>query len=833
MNECHKKNNQACRFRYNIFFTLCAFIIAFSTSSSVFSSIVFPKNSFPEIIQNISKAEDRNFIDGTKKNDSTNSFEMYNAENNVKTFFYNDRVVFEQTKKIHWEMRLQQYGYADSSAKALIDARFVSPEISKNTVTYQHDEKITQWFINSDLGMEHGIRLTSPPVEVGGSVSSKLLVFNFSVSGSVDFVQRDADIAITDRDGNVLFWYHNLIAFDENNQSLPVTMRVKEDGLSILVDASSATYPIYVDPLFATEKKLKGEDEADLFGYSVTTSEDTIVVGAPGRSNVGTTDGLVYVYRKNSSGRNIWGKIKNLSASISVDGSGFGKAVALDASIIAVGAPNENSGAGAVYVFYRDEGGVQNWGQVKRIVSSDIAAGDFFGASVSLSGGMLVVGAPAESGSGAVYVFDVYENGINNWGEIKKITPVSPVISGRFGASVHLDAETLVVGAPGEGENTGAAYVFYGAEDTVDVLANIGAWGQVASLTASSVAVNAEFGQAVSIYFDDIVVGAPFNLNDESGSKFGSAYIFNRDQGGVDNWGQTTKLTGDSTSISDNFGFTVSLHQTHVAVGANKEGGNGKIYGAAYIFEQDKNAPASWPLLKKHLSSEVESLDTSVNNLFSGAGDASLYGVSVDISGDTFVVGGSENVSLGSGSENVSLGSGSAYIYATSVDLALSGIQPSATDINEWVTYNFTITNNDINYSATGAVFKASFSSSFSVDNASSSVDSCTISTDIICNLGSIQKNTSDVTIQIQGNVTSFGLYSVRATVEADQSDAVPENNTMAFEAVLKDTRGINNSVDLVGCSLSSSNSFDITLLLLVVFSFVALMKRKSDVSLF
>ena len=52
-----------------------------------------------------------------------------------------------------------------------------------------------------------------------------------------------------------------------------------------------------------------------------------------------------------------------------------------------VGAPEEGGiVAGAAYIFERDEGGSDNWGEVTKLTASDGAADDFFGETVAISG---------------------------------------------------------------------------------------------------------------------------------------------------------------------------------------------------------------------------------------------------------------------------------------------------------------------------------------------------------------------------------------------------------------------------------------------------------------
>ncbi|MBN1346965.1 MAG: FG-GAP repeat protein, partial [Phycisphaerae bacterium] len=62
---------------------------------------------------------------------------------------------------------------------------------------------------------------------------------------------------------------------------------------------------------------------------------------------------------------------------------------------------------------------------------------------------------------------------------------------------------------------------------------------QLAKLTASDGADGDIFGVSVSISGDTVVIGAPRNA--DAGSYSGSAYVFQRDQGGADNWGQVAK----------------------------------------------------------------------------------------------------------------------------------------------------------------------------------------------------------------------------------------------------------------------------------------------------
>ena len=115
----------------------------------------------------------------------------------------------------------------------------------------------------------------------------------------------------------------------------------------------------------------------------------------------------------------------------------------ISGDILTVGAygnDDNGSAAGAVYNFYRNEGGQNNWGFVKKLYSSDIEFFDNFGYSVAVDGDTLVVGAQSESEigffAGAAYIFEKNQGGADNWGEVMKLTASDAGAEDFFGSSV-------------------------------------------------------------------------------------------------------------------------------------------------------------------------------------------------------------------------------------------------------------------------------------------------------------------------------------------------------------------------------------------------------------
>jgi hypothetical protein len=151
-----------------------------------------------------------------------------------------------------------------------------------------------------------------------------------------------------------------------------------------------------------------GGAQGDLFGGSVSIDGDTAVILATGDDDAGSAAGAAHVYR-NVDGR--WARIAILTSGDPQTNEWYGGNVRISDRTIVVGATgNDDLGpsSGSAYVF-REVNGV--WIQASKLLASDGAAGDFFGAGVSVSGDRAVIGARFRDDlgpeSGAAYVFDL------------------------------------------------------------------------------------------------------------------------------------------------------------------------------------------------------------------------------------------------------------------------------------------------------------------------------------------------------------------------------------------------------------------------------------------
>ncbi|MCH7488604.1 MAG: FG-GAP repeat protein [Chloroflexi bacterium] len=385
--------------------------------------------------------------------------------------------------------------------------------------------------------------------------------------------------------------------------------------------------------LLSEVKKLLASDAQaqDSFGLSVAVSGDTAVVGAWGEDAGGGDAGAAYIYKHNSGGADNWGQVKKLTASDAQADDNFGISVAVSGDIAVVGAQGEDAGgsnAGAAYVFQRDQGGANNWGELTKLTASDAQAFDFFGTSVAASGDIVVVGARFEdaggSGAGAAYVFQRDQGGTGNWGQVKKLTASDAQAGDFFGSSVAVSGDTAVVGAWFEdagGSDAGAAYVFQRDQGGANN------WGEVKKLLASDAQDFDQFGYSVAVSGDTAVIGARWE--DAGGAYAGAAYVFQRDGGGTNNWGEVKKLTASDAQTGDQFGTSVAVSGDTAVVGADLEDvGNPQSNfnaGAVYTLQRDQGGADNWGQVTKLTASDAQFFD--------------FFGGSVAVSGDTVIVG--------------------------------------------------------------------------------------------------------------------------------------------------------------------------------------------------
>ena len=356
--------------------------------------------------------------------------------------------------------------------------------------------------------------------------------------------------------------------------------------------------------------KSSNSDSGDFFGSSVAISGNFVVVGATGEAssatgvngnqadNSATFAGAAYVFVRSGSGT--WSQQAYLKASNTGSFDIFGGSVAIDGDTVVIGAEREDSiatgvdgdqndntaaDAGAAYVFVR--GGAGNWTQDAYLKASNTNGGDLFGKSLAISGDTVVVGASLEaseatgvdgdqsdnsaSQAGAAYVFA--RDAAGNWTQQAYLKASTTEAGDLFGESLAAAGDIVVVGARAEDSNAsgvngdqtsnaassaGAAYVF--------VRDGTGAWAQQSYLKASNTDAGDEFGTAVAIAGNTVLVSARFedsnatnvdgDQSDNSASAAGAVYVFDA---AFTVGGTVTGLSGTGVVLQNNGGDNLAI----------------------------------------------------------------------------------------------------------------------------------------------------------------------------------------------------------------------------------------------------------------------------------
>jgi hypothetical protein len=535
----------------------------------------------------------------------------------------------------------------------------VSPVASSDRVSYARGA-MREWWANGPLGLEQGFDIARRPTGSGA------LTLSLAVSGSVRLEH-----------GAVLLpgglRYAGLRATDARGRSVRAWLRVRDGGILLRVADRGARYPLRIDPTVQQAELRPSDgvgangDNSDEFGYSVATSGNTVVVGAPYHAaNSQAFSGAVYVFQMPAAGWASATQTAELTDS-ALGGKvelGYSVAISSDGHTIAAGAP-----AGSEV--FRDPNGVGTQGTVDVFTTTgawaststpnarltvagspttEASGGGELGWSVAISGTTIVAGAPYDPVStqtGQAYVFDEPGGGWSGpqtQAAVLTASPLSTTGSGedQFGWSVGISDNTIVVGAPAYAgasmQDQGAAYVFTGPWS--------GSQTQTAMLTASDPSGNDLFGTAVAVSGNMVVAGA-YNHQVGSSPTQGAAYVFVMPTAGPwMNATQTAELTASDDQSGDELGYSVAISGDTIVAGARqREIGSDVGRGAAYVYTQ----PAGGWATTSAFAAELTASDgDTVDNL----------GDSVAVSGTTIVAGAPRH-----DAESTTADFGAAYVF--------------------------------------------------------------------------------------------------------------------------------------------------------------------------
>jgi len=294
------------------------------------------------------------------------------------------------------------------------------------------------------------------------------------------------------------------------------------------------------------------------FGYSVATSDQRVVVGAPGRA---TNTGAVYVYEKGTD----WDYAEELLAPEYTEGDRFGEVLVAtkDLGILIVSAKSKETIAeagdstvkntGKVFVYYHDGTGYNLIQTIDETVVTSLGNNDLFGSSMGISnnGDTLVIGAPlgdvTEVNQGTVYVFERQTQGDSTVGYALKETIISPSIQNgeQFGHKIAVNPDGTSFAVSSASGSNDKTTTFDNKTTTFDAYStnfidNVTGTGSVYTFTklgsdfvfgqklsSNDLQTNDGFGSGLAYSTTSLYVGAPyFELED---SKTGMLFVYQKE----------------------------------------------------------------------------------------------------------------------------------------------------------------------------------------------------------------------------------------------------------------------------------------------------------------
>lgn len=338
------------------------------------------------------------------------------------------------------------------------------------------------------------------------------------------------------------------------------------------------------------EQKLvaaRGEP-GDIFGYSVAIAKnaDVVIIGACKDNDTDDDAGAAYTYKYNPE-NSLWELQNKILAEDGSTNDYFGCSVSIseDGNTVIIGACRDDykkhaSGSAYIFQYHEDK---HLWKQKIRLNAFDLNSYDYFGYAVSISQDTAIIGAYGDddngqwSGSAYIYRYDDIED---KWLIDNKIMADDGATDDWFGASVSISGNIAVVGASYHdnvnGYNAGSAYLYVYDEINMQ-------WYQERQLLAKHGSQYDQFGFSVAISNNLIIVGTPTGENENNSN--GSAFIYKYPGPGKQLIQNKILAPNNDNELEDSwFGFTVAITDAYAIIGARFDDDNGKRSGSTHMY---------------------------------------------------------------------------------------------------------------------------------------------------------------------------------------------------------------------------------------------------------
>jgi hypothetical protein len=297
----------------------------------------------------------------------------------------------------------------------------------------------------------------------------------------------------------------------------------------------------------------------------------------------------------------------------------FGTAAAVDGPFALIGAYGDSNHHGAAYIETKT-GSI--WTETQKIIADDGLAGDEFGYRVAIQPDRIFVTAynatiGGNTAQGSAYVFEPVPG---SWTQVQKLTADDGAVFDNFGQAIAVDGDVLVIGA------NGATIGDQGAQGAAYVFVNDGtSWTQRQKLIADDGDMVDNFGVSAAIGLETIFIGSPYAAVNGHANQ-GAVYVF---QSSASGWTQVDKLTASDGAANDSFGMSMSLDGTTLVIGATGTDG----HGAAYVFLGFNGT--SWKETQKLVADDAGSGDNFGDAIGISGSDVLIAADVATVDGDT------------------------------------------------------------------------------------------------------------------------------------------------------------------------------------------------------
>jgi len=345
-------------------------------------------------------------------------------------------------------------------------------------------------------------------------------------------------------------------------------------------------------PQWSQKLKMQAGNENinDNFGSAVTMNNDYILIGSYNANGVSLSDvGKVYVWKQSYS---TFSEYQILAPNLQATGMNFGSSVAIEDNFLMVGAPNRffnsKEKAGSVY-YYKYNGGTSKWGILNNgpykedvlIEHGTPTAFDRFGCSISINGNYMIIGASGKGGGGKGKAC-VYKYQSNNWVYVKDIVGSTSANNDEFGHKVQVLGNLAYVSAPNHNTNRGIIYIFNRTSGGSDN------WGEIQKVSMENAYINTYFGWDFSFGNSWGIIGSQ-----RSNTLEGQAYFIYYNSiterwgtQGISDYQPQQTVTASDGAPNDLFGYAVSMYGNDAVIGAYKKKGDGtNETGGAYLYK--------------------------------------------------------------------------------------------------------------------------------------------------------------------------------------------------------------------------------------------------------